>query len=83
MTDSDLNKINWVIVGSETGPKARPIRAEWVRVIRDKCVSQRVSFFFKQWSSRHPESGRNIGKKKAGRVRDDRTWDEIPLSVGN
>jgi protein gp37 len=66
----DLTGIDWVIVGGESGPKARPIRADWVREIRERCAASGTSFFFKQWG------GSN--KKKAGRQLDGRTWDEIP-----
>lgn len=66
----DLRGIHWVIVGGESGPGARPILADWVRDIRDRCVAARVPFFFKQWGGRH--------KKAAGRTLDGRTWDEMP-----
>lgn len=66
----DLTDIDWVIVGGESGPRARPMKADWVREIRDQCIEARVPFFFKQWG------GRN--KKKAGRELDGRTWDEFP-----
>lgn len=69
-----LKGIDWVIVGGESGPGARPMEARWVRQIRDKCVSQGVAFFFKQWG------GSN--KKKAGRILDGRTWDEMPQNQG-
>lgn len=66
----DLTGISWVIVGGESGPGARPMRAEWVRAIRDQCVRTRVPFFFKQWGG--------VRKKYTGRVLDGRTWDELP-----
>lgn len=44
----DLSSINWIIVGCESGPKARPMNLDWVREIRDQCVSQNIPFFFKQ-----------------------------------
>lgn len=62
--------IDWVIAGGESGPGARPMNAEWVRQIRDRCIRYHVPFFFKQWG------GHN--KKLAGRVLDKRTWDEMP-----
>lgn len=65
-----LDGIDWVIVGGESGPRARPIRPEWVREIRRQCQEKGVAFFFKQWG------GRN--KKAAGRILDGRTWDEMP-----
>jgi protein gp37 len=67
----NLNGIDWVIVGGESGPGARPIEIGWVRDVREQCVAQEVPFFFKQWG------GKN--KKKAGRQLDDRTWDEMPI----
>ncbi len=63
--------INWVIVGGESGPSARPIKKEWVIEIRDMCKEYGVPFFFKQWG------GKN--KKAAGRKLDGRTYDEMPL----
>jgi protein gp37 len=66
----DLRGIDWVIVGGESGPRARPIDPAWVTDIRDQCSRARVAFFFKQWG------GKN--KKRAGRVLDGRTWDEMP-----
>lgn len=66
----DLSGIQWVIVGGESGPGARPLDAEWVREIRKQCRVARVPFFFKQWGGVH--------KKKNGRVLDGRTWDGMP-----
>ncbi len=68
-----LDNINWVIVGGESGPGARPIREEWVVDIRDQCLAARVPFFFKQWGG--------IRKKRNGRVLQGRTWDEMPTSL--
>lgn len=70
LPDLDLTGIHWVIVGGESGPKARPIDPEWVTNIRDQCLESEVPFFFKQWG------GRN--KKKTGRLLEGRTWDEFP-----
>jgi protein gp37 len=69
--------IDWVIVGGESGPKARPMNADWVRDIRDQCLDQRVAFFFKQWGG--------VIKSRTGRDLDGRTWDEypVPLESGN
>ena len=67
----DLNGIHWVIVGGESGPKARPMRSEWAREIRDLCVEDGVPFFFKQWGGRR--------KANTGRELDGRTWDEFPM----
>lgn len=69
----DLSGIDWVIVGGESGPGARPMKVEWVRDIRDQCLAQGVAFFFKQWGG--------VQKKKHGRDLDGRTWDEMPSSV--
>ena len=65
-----LQGIDWVIVGGESGPRARPMEAEWVRDIRDNCVRCGVPFFFKQWGG--------VFKKKTGRTLDGRTWDQLP-----
>lgn len=69
-----LDGIHWVIVGGESGPKARPMAVEWVRSIRDRCLEAGVAFFFKQWGG--------VNKKAAGRVLDGRTWDEMPRIEG-
>lgn len=66
----DLNDIDWVVVGGESGPGARPMKAEWATAIRDKCLKAEVPFFFKQWGG--------VNKKKAGRLLEGRTWDEMP-----
>ncbi len=81
LPDIDLAGIDWVIVGGESGPGARPMRVEWVRAIRDACVKQRVAFFFKQWG--RPENNPNrddptMVEAKGGRTLDGRTWDEFP-----
>jgi len=65
-----LRGIDWVIVGGESGPHARRVDPAWVIDVRDQCRHARVAFFFKQWG------GKN--KKKAGRILDGRTWDEMP-----
>jgi protein gp37 len=67
----DLSGIHWVIVGGESGPKARPLAEEWVMSVRDQCVASRVPFFFKQWGG--------FNKKQTGRVLQGRTWDEQPV----
>ncbi|MCD6449629.1 MAG: phage Gp37/Gp68 family protein [Thermotogaceae bacterium] len=69
----DLEGIDWAIVGGESGPRARPMRPEWVRHIRDMCKKQNVAFFFKQWGG--------LDRKKNGRVLDGRTWVEYPTPV--
>ena len=70
ITNVDLIKIDWVIAGGESGPKARPVSSLWVENIRDQCLAENVPFFFKQWGG--------FNKKKAGRVLDGRTWDQMP-----
>jgi protein gp37 len=117
----ELDGVDWVIVGGESGPGARPMHPEWVRSIRDQCVDAGVAFFFKQWGAWLPweyfpamgiedppeytrfetmewrdgrwrDVGRpswdsdvdgeqcvgRVGKKRAGRLLDGRTWDEMP-----
>ncbi|MCK2219558.1 phage Gp37/Gp68 family protein [Actinomadura sp. ATCC 31491] len=66
----DLTGIDWVIAGGESGPGHRPLDLDWVRDLRDRCVDQGVSFFFKQVGGLTPKSG--------GRELDGRTWDEMP-----
>lgn len=66
----DLSDMDWVIVGGESGHKARPMKKEWVVEIRDQCKESDVAFFFKQWG------GKN--KKKTGRELDGRTYDAMP-----
>ena len=68
-----LSRIHWVIVGGESGPGSRPMEADWVRQIRDRCVSRGVPFFFKQWGG--------VNKKATGRTLDGRTWDEMPQGI--
>ncbi len=70
-----LQGIDWVIVGGESGPKARPMKVEWVREIRDNCIKNEVPFFFKQWGG--------VFKKRTGRLLDHRTWDEMPQRLHN
>lgn len=67
--------INWVIVGGESGPGARPMKEEWVTGIKEKCIAEGVPFFFKQWGG--------VNKKKAGRILEGREWDQMPrLDLG-
>ncbi len=66
----DLGNLHWVIAGGESGPGARPMELSWVRGVRDQCVKQGVSFFFKQWGG--------VFKHRTGRELDGRTWDEFP-----
>ena len=73
----DLREIDWVIVGGESGPRARPMKPEWARDIRRQCQDAGVAFFFKQWGA-HDEVGQRVGKGKAGRLLDNRIWDQLP-----
>jgi protein gp37 len=66
----DLRDIHWVIVGGESGAGARPMKAEWVRDIRDQCHKAKVPFFFKQWGG--------VRKSETGRRLDGKTYDEFP-----
>ena len=73
----DLRGIDWVIVGGESGPGARPMKPEWVREIRRQCEDAGVAFFFKQWGA-HNEAGERVGKGRAGRLLDGRAWEGMP-----
>jgi protein gp37 len=75
MGQLNLDGIDWVIVGGESGPGARVMQADWVREVRDQCIAADVPFFFKQWGGVH--------KKKNGRVLDDRTWEQYPTIMGD
>jgi protein gp37 len=68
-----LNNIDWAIVGGESGPGARPMEKEWVLDIRNQCDKAGVAFYFKQWGG--------VFKKRAGRVLEGRTWDEMPAAA--
>lgn len=70
LKEINLTNIHWVIVGGESGPKARSIKKEWVQDIQLQCSYQNVPFFFKQWGG--------FNKKKAGRLLNGKTWDEMP-----
>lgn len=72
----NLEGIDWVIAGGETG-SPRPTRIEWLRSVRDQCLTQGVPFFFKQWGDHDPSLVR-IGKLAAGRQLDGREWNEMP-----
>lgn len=73
INDLDLNDIDWVIVGGESGPGARALKFDWVSSIRDQCKSCDTSFFFKQWGG--------INKKKNGRLLDNKYWSEMPNQI--
>jgi protein gp37 len=70
----DLAGIDWVIVGGESGPRARPMDPNWVREVRDQCISAHLPFFFKQWGGLRPKSG--------GRTLDHREWSDFPTRPG-
>jgi protein gp37 len=73
LPDMDLEGIDWVIVGGESGPRSRVMQLEWVVDIRNQCQAANIPFFFKQWGG--------TNKKKSGRLLDNRTWDEMPHGV--
>lgn len=70
LPDLELSGIDWVIVGGESGPGARPMDKAWVLAIRDRCAEAEVPFFFKQWGG--------VRKSKTGRELDGRFYDEMP-----
>ena len=73
----DLKGIDWVIVGGESGPKARPMKLEWVLKIKEQCERSNTSFFFKQWGG-WGQDGIKRSKKENGRLLLGRTWDNKP-----
>lgn len=74
----NLTDIHWMIVGGESGPKARPMRTEWVDNIHRQCKRSGTSFFFKQWGGWGAD-GKRRAKKDNGRTFNGRTWDEMPV----
>jgi protein gp37 len=70
LSNINLEGIDWVIAGGESGPGARPMNPSWVTEIRDQCLAAEVPFFFKQWGG--------TNKKRNGRLLEGRTWDEMP-----
>jgi protein gp37 len=70
LPDMNLNGIDWVIVGGESGRKPRPMKEEWVKDIKHQCQNSNVAFFFKQWGG--------TNKKKNGRIFEGKTWNEMP-----
>jgi protein gp37 len=68
-----LYGIDWVIVGGESGPGARPLERDWVRELRDRCQRENVAFFFKQWGG--------VLKSRTGRTLDGATWNEMPVQI--
>jgi protein gp37 len=69
----NLKGIDWVIVGGESGPGARPVDPQWVLNIRNQCIKARVAFFFKQWGGRSPKAG--------GRLLEGREWSQFPVDL--
>jgi protein gp37 len=70
LSDLNLESIDWVIVGGESGPHARPIQEEWVEAIKKQCIEKAVPFFFKQWGG--------VNKKKTGRTLKGEVWSQMP-----
>jgi protein gp37 len=70
LTGIELDGIDWLIAGGESGPRHRPVREEWLVDLRDRCVQAGVPFFFKQWGGRTPKAG--------GRTLHGRQWSELP-----
>lgn len=92
-TSESKNKLDWVICGGETGPGARPMHPDWVRSLRDQCVTAGVPFFFKSWGDWYPDGKglyhapsaifgdtvvHKLGKKAAGRLLDGQEWNQYP-----
>jgi protein gp37 len=67
-----LDGIDWVITGGESGIGHRPCHADWVRDVRDRCLHEDVAYFHKQWGGRTSKAG--------GRELDGRTWDQMPIA---
>ena len=76
----DLSDIHWVIVGGESGPKARPMKQEWVLSVKTQCEENQVAFFFKQWGGWGPD-GIKRAKKKNGRLFAGKVWDQMPAII--
>jgi protein gp37 len=76
----NLTDIHWVIVGGESGPKARPMKTEWAEAVRAQCQEQEVAFFFKQWGGWGAD-GKKRAKAANGRELNGRTWDEMPGTI--
>jgi len=78
----NLSGIHWVIVGGESGPKARPMKREWVLNLKHQCDAQGSAFFFKQWGGWGAD-GKKRAKKQNGRLLNGRTWNAVPLQAAN
>lgn len=68
----DLNGIDWLIAGGESGREFRPVHEDWLTDLRDRCKAADTAFFFKQWGGARPKSN--------GRQLDGRTWDAMPTA---
>ena len=79
--------VDWIVVGGEIGPGARPMQPDWARAVRDRCIAAAVPFFFKQWGEWAPAAAEGaermvrIGRRAAGRLLDGRGWDELPAAM--
>jgi protein gp37 len=69
----NLTGIDWVIVGGESGPHARPMQSRWAIEVRNQCLKAKVAFFFKQWGGRSPKSG--------GRLLEGKEWSQFPATL--
>jgi protein gp37 len=76
----DLSGIHWVIVGGESGPKARPMKREWALRVKNQCDEQDTAFFFKQWGG-WGDDGKKRAKKLNGRLLNGRTWNAVPTQA--
>ena len=81
LTAIDLMGIQWVIVGGESGPRARPMKQEWIENIKGQCDASNTSFFFKQWGAWGIDAKKR-SKKANGRFLLGRTWDSMPGLYG-
>lgn len=70
LPDLNLQGIDWVILGGESGPRARAMKADWVRDVRDQCIKKGAAFYFKQWGGKD--------RKKTGRILDGKKWEQMP-----
>lgn len=75
--DVDLRNIHWAIVGGESGPRARPVKEEWIEEVHSLCQRYETAFFFKQWGT-WGKDNKKRSKKANGRLFRGRVWDEMP-----
>ncbi len=76
----DLTNIQWVIVGGESGPNARPMKEEWVLNIQKQCKEQDVAFFFKQWGTWGADNQRR-SKKANGKLLNGKVYQKYPKTA--